>query len=56
MLQEFGQREIGERMGMSLSGVTRHKEKMLLQNDCNSMTELLLKYHGQPCCKDCEGV
>jgi DNA-binding CsgD family transcriptional regulator len=56
MLQGLGKREIGERMGMSLSGVKRHKEKMLLQNDCNSMMELLLKYHGQPCCKDREGV
>jgi DNA-binding CsgD family transcriptional regulator len=30
MLQGLGQREIGERMGMSVSGVKRHKEKMLL--------------------------
>ncbi|MDR1112899.1 MAG: hypothetical protein LBL18_03985 [Bacteroidales bacterium] len=52
MLRGFGQREIGAWMGMSGSGVKRHKEKMLLQNDCNSMAELLLKYHGQPCCKD----
>jgi DNA-binding CsgD family transcriptional regulator len=56
MLQGLRQREIGERMGMGVSGVKRHKEKMLLQNDCNSMTELLLKYHVQPCCKDREGV
>jgi DNA-binding CsgD family transcriptional regulator len=56
MLQGLRQREISERMGMSISGVKRHKEKMLLQNDCNSMMELLLKYHGQPCFKDREGV
>jgi DNA-binding NarL/FixJ family response regulator len=56
MLQGLKQREIGERMGMSVSGVKRHKEKMLLQNNCNSMTELLLKYHGQPCYRDREGV
>jgi DNA-binding CsgD family transcriptional regulator len=56
MLQGLRQREIGERMGMSVSGVRRRREKMLLQNDCNSMTELLLKYHGQPCCKNREGV
>jgi DNA-binding CsgD family transcriptional regulator len=52
MLQGLGQREIGELMSMSVNGVKRHREKMLLQNDCNSMTELLLKYHGQPCRKD----
>jgi DNA-binding CsgD family transcriptional regulator len=56
MLQGVGYREIGERMGMSVSGVKRHKEKILLQNDCNSMMELLLKYHGQPRCKDREDV
>jgi DNA-binding CsgD family transcriptional regulator len=56
MLQGLRQMVIGERMGMSVSGVKRHKEKMLLQNDCNSMTELLLKYHGQPWRKDHEGV
>jgi DNA-binding CsgD family transcriptional regulator len=56
MLQGLGQREIGEQMSMSVNGVKIHKEKMLLHNDCNSMTELLLKYHGQPCYKDREGV
>jgi DNA-binding CsgD family transcriptional regulator len=56
ILQGFGQRKIGERMGMSVSGVRRHREKMLLQNDCNSMSELLLKYHGQPYYKGREDV
>ncbi|MDR1241283.1 MAG: LuxR C-terminal-related transcriptional regulator [Deltaproteobacteria bacterium] len=56
MLQGLKMNEIGKHMGMSVSGVKRHKEKMLLQNDCNSMTELLLKYHGQPCCKDRGGA
>jgi DNA-binding CsgD family transcriptional regulator len=42
----FGNKQIGECLGMSLSGVRRHKEKILLQNNCKSMLELVAKYHG----------
>jgi DNA-binding NarL/FixJ family response regulator len=42
----FGNKQIGECLGMSISEVRRHKEKMLLQNDCKSMLELIAKYHG----------
>lgn len=37
--------EIAELLNMSKSGVRRHKEKMLLQNDCTSMLELVAKYN-----------
>jgi DNA-binding CsgD family transcriptional regulator len=38
---------ISERLGISVSGVRRHKEKMLIQNKCASLLELLAKYHGK---------
>ena len=39
-------REISKRLGIIYSCVLRHKEKMLLPNECNSMLELIAKYHG----------
>ena len=39
--------EISERLGISYSGVLRHKEKMLLVNKCSSMMELIAKYRGK---------
>lgn len=35
---------ISRHLGISYSGVRRHREKMLLQNKCNSMLELLSKH------------
>ena len=40
-------REIAERLGMGIGGVRRHLEKMRWQNDCESMLELIAKYHCQ---------
>jgi DNA-binding CsgD family transcriptional regulator len=40
-------RQIAERMGISLSGVRRHCEKMLWQNNCESMLELIAKYQAR---------
>jgi DNA-binding CsgD family transcriptional regulator len=37
---------VAERLGMSVNGVKRHREKMLLQNKCATMLELIAKYHG----------
>lgn len=37
---------IAQRLGISKSAVRRHKEKMLLANDCESMLELVAKYYG----------
>ena len=42
----FTNKGISERMGIGVSGVKRHKEKMLLQNNCATMLELIAKYHG----------
>lgn len=39
-------REISKRLGISYSGVLRHREKMLLANECNSMLELIATYRG----------
>ena len=39
-------KEISRRLGISYSGVLRHREKMLLVNECNSMLELIAKYRG----------
>ena len=39
-------KRIGECLGMGVNGVKRHKEKMLLQNNCVTMLELIAKYHG----------
>jgi DNA-binding CsgD family transcriptional regulator len=46
VLRGYTDRRIADAMGMSLSGVRRHKEKMLLQNDCVSMLELIAKHHS----------
>ena len=45
ILEGMTDKKIGEQLGMSLSGVRRHREKMLLQNDCTSITELVSKYY-----------
>ena len=39
-------REISKRLGISYSGVLRHREKMLLANECNPMLELIATYRG----------
>jgi DNA-binding CsgD family transcriptional regulator len=39
-------KEIGERLGMSKSGISRHREKMFNQNDCDTMRELIAKYRA----------
>ena len=48
ILTGMSDKKIGETLGMSYSGVRRHKEKMLLANSCDSMLELVAKYH-EPC-------
>lgn len=40
-------KDISEYLGISYSGVLRHREKMFLQNDCSSMQELIAKYHSK---------
>jgi FixJ family two-component response regulator len=47
ILEGLTDNQIRERLGISYSCVRRHREKMLLQNDCESMLELIAKYHGK---------
>jgi Response regulator len=43
------EKEIAAHLGISYSGVRRHKEKMLLMNDCTTMLKLISKYYeGNP--------
>ncbi len=46
-MKGFTYKQIGENLGMSISGVQRHREKMLWQNNCDSMMQLIAKYHDQ---------
>lgn len=36
---------ISHQLGISKSAVRRHKEKMILSNDCDSMLSLVTKYY-----------
>ena len=38
--------QIAERLDVSYSAILRHREKMLLQNNCHSMPELVAKYRS----------
>ena len=38
--------EISQLLCISFSGVLRHREKMLEENACRSMNELIAKYYG----------
>ena len=40
-------KKISETLGISMSGVRRHRENMLWQNNCESMMELIARYHAQ---------
>lgn len=45
--------DIARCLEISYSAVRRHREKMLLQNQCNTMLELIAKSHGKcPCTAD----
>ena len=45
-MRGYTYRQIAERLGMGVGGVRRHLEKMLWQNDCESMLKLIAKYRG----------
>lgn len=45
-MRGFTYKQISENLGMSISGVRRHREKMLWQNDCESVLELIAKYEA----------
>ncbi len=44
-------KQVAECLGMGVNGVKRHREKMLFQNDCKSVLELIVKYNGTECIK-----
>lgn len=46
ILEGLSDKRIGERLGISYSCVRRHKEKMLLENGCKTMLELVAKYYA----------
>ena len=43
-MNSFTYQQIAMQLGMSVSGVRRHCEKMLWKNGCRSMIELIAKY------------
>lgn len=45
-------KNIGKILGMSYSGVRRHKEKMLRDNSCDSMIQLVARFYGA---QECNG-
>lgn len=47
ILQSTSNTHIAEHLGVSYSAVRRHREKMLLDNGCSTMNELIAKYYGQ---------
>ncbi|MFI3272898.1 MAG: LuxR C-terminal-related transcriptional regulator [Pseudomonadota bacterium] len=47
ILRGYADKEIGHQLGMSYSGVRRHKEKMLRANNCSSILQLVGKYYTQ---------
>ena len=51
-------KEISELFCINYSGILRHREKMLEQNDCHSMNELVAKYYGlsSDSLPDCTGA
>jgi len=47
VMEGMSSKGISERLGMGVNGVKRHKDKMLWQNDCVTMRELIAKYRRQ---------
>lgn len=45
ILSGMSDKKIAECLGISYSGVRRHKEKMLLVNGCTTVLELISKYY-----------
>lgn len=40
-------KEISKRLGISHSGILRHRENMFLQKNCTAMSQLIAMYHGK---------
>ena len=59
ILEGATDKKIAQSLSISLSGVRRHKEKMILANECNSILELISKYYElreNIRCKEQEGA
>jgi DNA-binding CsgD family transcriptional regulator len=46
LIEGLTSKVISERLGMGVNGIKRHKDKMLLQNNCETMRELIAKYYS----------
>jgi DNA-binding CsgD family transcriptional regulator len=47
ILAGLTKKQIAERLEITVSGVRRHEETMLSQNNCTSMSELIARYHSR---------
>jgi len=47
VLTGLSDNKIADSLGITYSGVRRHREKMLLANKCDTMLELVAKYHKE---------
>ncbi len=45
ILQGYKEREIGKLLGISLSAVKRHKERMIARNNCLTIKDLIRKFY-----------
>jgi DNA-binding CsgD family transcriptional regulator len=46
ILEGLTSKEISARLNLGVNGIKRQKEKMLLQNGCATMRELIAKYYS----------
>jgi DNA-binding NarL/FixJ family response regulator len=46
ILEGMTSKGISERLNLGVNGIKRQKDKMLLQNDCETMLELIAKYYS----------
>ena len=46
VLSGLTDKEIAHELGITYSGVRRHREKMLLANGCKTMNELISRFYG----------
>ena len=54
IIQGMSDKHICNNFGISRSAVRRHKEKMLLDNNCKTIIELIAKYYPPHTLKKCQ--
>jgi len=47
IIDGFTDSKIAVQLGICYNSVRRHREKMLMANNCNNMIELIAKYHNR---------